>query len=1049
MLKINELSRLYLGIQGENEVRSITVDVAPWIEMIPNGSVTVWHKRNGDAAPSATGAVYDSETKTVTWTPTSVDTFVAGIGEAEFRLVEDDIIKKTRKIETGVGPSVTLAGTALGSDWQSYINAVDGIRALAVAAKNAAEEAAEEAAALISVEDLAGAEATTLEPDEDATAEIVTTEDGKKILIGVPQGKTGAKGDPGNADMLAPAFNAATANDAGSYVIYDGGLYYLPSGHNANTSWANTTKTLVKFSGEMSAVKNAVSSKINEPGTDGTRGQVLTTDGEGGRTWETVEGGASDYSEITNKPKINGVTLSGNNSLSDLGIASASEASAKYTKPSGGIPKTDLDTTVQASLGKADTALQGNDVATAVDDWLEDNFSNPTDPPLDRSLESALSAAPADLVGEARDELKYLQSIFACGKKVITNASINSSGVIVSETGRNLTCFRVTPGVYISASGTFELYGLFASEPALASVTYNNSRNVTSVLTGLKVPSGCYWIALRSYPSDTDQAITPDNNIGPSIQLMDATVAFDRYSDFKRTYIPVNGFLASSITRTSGKLISKDGREVTNAEYSLAEFTASADKIYYIRWRGGDGYTVCRGVELIQNSTVIGYCLPTTNGTGNEVVIKDFAGTVRGTYRATSDSDFLVTYCENPQNAVVAAFSTGLILGDFTKFYGIDFFPYSNNVWEQGGRSIVIELNDAITSITLDKDPDNLGMVLTYCNTITGIKHGGDVDYVSPGRVVTTDAQYSVRMDTGAKYVVIALVDKVNTNFTPIKISVNGHDVSEPLLTPQGQVIDGIVFDDLAHGYSAYIGKGGTAASLVGVTGSKKNTIVAPQSCTLVTDPSTFHDNSAFGYHAMYGIRQGYHNTAIGSEALDRPTGNGNTAVGFYACAGRNDHDSSYSPNQGYNDNTGVGRYALTYARNGANTAIGAQSLYGLHNGYCNVAVGYYAGAYLDAEYTPYDPDHVYTDYSRYLFIDGLDRGNRSDMFSKSMIVGRFNADPTQQTLQLNAKVGFNGATPQGKQTIADEATDLASAITLLNSIRGILINVGLAQAGT
>lgn len=31
--------------------------------------------------------------------------------------------------------------------------------------------------------------------------------------------------------------------------------------------------------------------KINEPSAEGTNGQVLTTDGEGGRTWKTVQGG--------------------------------------------------------------------------------------------------------------------------------------------------------------------------------------------------------------------------------------------------------------------------------------------------------------------------------------------------------------------------------------------------------------------------------------------------------------------------------------------------------------------------------------------------------------------------------------------------------------------------------------------------------------------------------------------------------------------------------------------------------------------------------------
>lgn len=41
---------------------------------------------------------------------------------------------------------------------------------------------------------------------------------------------------------------------------------------------------------------------------------------------------------------------------------SLGKADTAYQKPSGGIPKTDLATEVQTSLGKADTALQSSDI---------------------------------------------------------------------------------------------------------------------------------------------------------------------------------------------------------------------------------------------------------------------------------------------------------------------------------------------------------------------------------------------------------------------------------------------------------------------------------------------------------------------------------------------------------------------------------------------------------------------------------------------------------------------------------------------------------------
>lgn len=68
--------------------------------------------------------------------------------------------------------------------------------------------------------------------------------------------------------------------------------------------------------------------KVDEPSTEGSSGQVLATDGSGGRYWRTVSGGGSggtsDYLDLENKPQIGGITLSGNKSLSDLGIASES-----------------------------------------------------------------------------------------------------------------------------------------------------------------------------------------------------------------------------------------------------------------------------------------------------------------------------------------------------------------------------------------------------------------------------------------------------------------------------------------------------------------------------------------------------------------------------------------------------------------------------------------------------------------------------------------------------------------------------------------------------
>ena len=54
-------------------------------------------------------------------------------------------------------------------------------------------------------------------------------------------------------------------------------------------------------------------------------------------------GGTSDYTDLENKPSINGVELSGNKKSNELGV---------YSKPSGGIPESDLSPDVRQALQK-------------------------------------------------------------------------------------------------------------------------------------------------------------------------------------------------------------------------------------------------------------------------------------------------------------------------------------------------------------------------------------------------------------------------------------------------------------------------------------------------------------------------------------------------------------------------------------------------------------------------------------------------------------------------------------------------------------------------
>jgi hypothetical protein len=82
----------------------------------------------------------------------------------------------------------------------------------------------------------------------------------------------------------------------------------------------------------------------------GSTGQVLAKKSNADNDTEWVNqsgggGGTSDYDDLSNKPSINNVTLSGNKTAAQLGLGT-------YSKPSTGIPQTDLAQTVQNKLDK-------------------------------------------------------------------------------------------------------------------------------------------------------------------------------------------------------------------------------------------------------------------------------------------------------------------------------------------------------------------------------------------------------------------------------------------------------------------------------------------------------------------------------------------------------------------------------------------------------------------------------------------------------------------------------------------------------------------------
>lgn len=75
-------------------------------------------------------------------------------------------------------------------------------------------------------------------------------------------------------------------------------------------------------------------------------------------------GGTSDYDDLTDKPSINDVTLSGNKTAAELGLGT-------YSKPSGGIPQTDLASAVQSKLDNTVVVSDTQPTATENKLWVD------------------------------------------------------------------------------------------------------------------------------------------------------------------------------------------------------------------------------------------------------------------------------------------------------------------------------------------------------------------------------------------------------------------------------------------------------------------------------------------------------------------------------------------------------------------------------------------------------------------------------------------------------------------------------------------------------
>lgn len=147
--------------------------------------------------------------------------------------------------------------------------------------------------------------------------DIVSGTQYKKLTLAFSglKGAAGSQGAPG-----VPGVDGEDGEDGNGIesVVFDS---------SNNLVITETDGTVTTFGGIASAIAAAeaiADSKVDEPSAEGTDGQVLATNGSGGRYWKTVSGGgggSSDFDELDNRPKYNGTTMSHSTDIPEVKTA--------------------------------------------------------------------------------------------------------------------------------------------------------------------------------------------------------------------------------------------------------------------------------------------------------------------------------------------------------------------------------------------------------------------------------------------------------------------------------------------------------------------------------------------------------------------------------------------------------------------------------------------------------------------------------------------------------------------------------------------------------
>lgn len=208
--------------------------------------------------------------------------------------------------------------------------------------------------------------------------------------------------------------------------------------------------------------------------------------------WAAIQSGitSGDVTKLSALPtnaQLTALLAAKQDTINDLASirSGASAGATAYQKPSGGIPKSDLSSAVQTSLGKADTALQS---------YTE------TDP--------VFSASPAAGITSSD----------------ITEWDGKADPTPVTNHGTSDTTFALTPNV-LHVWGTVTSLTLTLATPADSTIVNEYMFQFTSgtTATTLGLPSTVTWVAAPSINAGATYQVSIVNNLGVIAEFSETT----------------------------------------------------------------------------------------------------------------------------------------------------------------------------------------------------------------------------------------------------------------------------------------------------------------------------------------------------------------------------------------------------------------------------------------------------------------------------------------------------------------------------------------------